>query len=82
MPEKINISEVKSKLWEYLCQLGENETLILYKRGIPIAEIKSLPQIKQKKRPIGLAKGDFQVPSDFNDPLPKDIEDSFYNQDS
>ncbi len=82
MTERINMSEAKSKLGHYLSQLNENETLILYKRGIPIAEIRTLPQIKQKKRPIGLAKNDFQVPADFNAPLPKDIEDSFYNQDS
>ncbi len=28
---------------------------------------------------LGSAKGDFTVPDNFNDPLPKEIEDLFYN---
>src|ERR1700688_4053480 len=31
-----------------------------------------------KKRGGGSAKGEFTVPDDFNDPLPKKIEDLFY----
>jgi hypothetical protein len=27
---------------------------------------------------LGSAKGKFSVPDDFNDPLPKEIEDLFY----
>jgi len=27
---------------------------------------------------LGSAKGEFTVPDDFNDPLPKEIEDLFY----
>ena len=29
-------------------------------------------------RVLGSAKGEFTVPGDFNDPLPKEIEDEFY----
>jgi hypothetical protein len=29
-------------------------------------------------RPLGSAKSEFTVPDDFNDPLPKEIEDEFY----
>ena len=37
---------------------------------------------KRLPRPIGTAgKGDFVVPDDFNDPLPKEIEDEFYKAD-
>ena len=32
---------------------------------------------QNKKRPIGLAKGEFIVPDDFNDPLPDEILDLF-----
>lgn len=43
----------------------------------------SLPEIRlveelPKHRIFGSAKGEFTVPDDFNDPLPKDIEDEFY----
>ena len=32
---------------------------------------------EHKQRPIGLAKGEFVVPDDFNDPLPDEILDLF-----
>jgi hypothetical protein len=32
-------------------------------------------------RPIGTGKGDFVGAADFNDPLPKEIEDTFYKVD-
>jgi multisubunit Na+/H+ antiporter MnhB subunit len=32
----------------------------------------------KKMRKFGSAKGEFTVPDDFNDPLPKEIEDLFY----
>lgn len=31
---------------------------------------------RKGQRPIGLAKGDFVVPDDFNDPLPEDVLES------
>jgi hypothetical protein len=36
---------------------------------------------KRLPRPIGLGKGDFVVPDDFDDPLPKQLEDEFYKVD-
>jgi hypothetical protein len=32
----------------------------------------------QRKRKLGSARGEFSVPEDFNDPVPKVIEDRFY----
>lgn len=34
---------------------------------------------QHKQRPIGLAKGEFTVPDDFNAPLPDEILDLFNN---
>lgn len=34
---------------------------------------------QNKQRPIGLAKEEFTVPDDFNDPLPDEILDLFNN---
>ena len=47
------------------------------------AERKTLPTIRLVKVlpnafRFGSAKGEFTVPDDFNDPLPKEIEDLFY----
>jgi len=34
---------------------------------------------QNQQRPVGLAKGEFTVPDDFNDPLPDEILDLFNN---
>jgi hypothetical protein len=42
---------------------------------------KSMPVVRlllHKRLVLGSAKGEFTVPDDFNDPLPKEIEDLFY----
>ncbi len=43
----------------------------------PIAEIRPLPKPQKKKRPIGLAEGQFTIPDSFFDPLPDDLMEYF-----
>ncbi|HXF15138.1 MAG TPA: hypothetical protein VN517_18440 [Terriglobales bacterium] len=46
-----------------------------YKKSVPtIPLVKALPNAFR----FGSARGEFTVPDDFNDPLPKEIEDLFY----
>ena len=74
---KVNINEIKTHLSRYLSELSENETILLCKRNEPIAEIRRLSKKKRGKRPIGLAKGRFQVPPEFFEPLPEEIIKEF-----
>lgn len=50
------------------CHLGHRKVLP------PIRLVK----VRTKGRILGSAKGEFIVPDDFNDPLPKEIEDLFW----
>ena len=77
---KLNIHEAKTHLSKYLERVAQGEIIILCKRNIPIAEIRPISQGCQTKRPIGLAKGKFEVPPDFFLPLPDDIIDSFHGK--
>jgi len=45
--------------------------------------MKRKAQLASRRRQslLGLAKGDFVVPDDFDDPLPKEVEDEFYKVD-
>ncbi len=71
---RLNIHEAKTHLSRYLPRLARGERIILCKRNVPIAEIRRLPSLtKAKRRPIGLAKGTFEVPKEFFDPLPDDL---------
>ena len=74
---KLNIHEAKTHLSRYLAELSKDEKIIICKRNVPIAEIRLLTKENRLSRPIGLAKGKFEVTDDFFEPLPKEIIDSF-----
>jgi antitoxin (DNA-binding transcriptional repressor) of toxin-antitoxin stability system len=43
-----------------------------------VAKLVPLDDQSKRRRVLGSAKGEFTVPDDFNDPLPKEIEDLFW----
>ncbi|MFI5095921.1 MAG: hypothetical protein ACHQIK_21080 [Candidatus Acidiferrales bacterium] len=49
------------------CHFGDGKTL-------PVIHL----EVWANGRVLGSAKGEFAVPDDFNDPLPKEIEDLFW----
>jgi prevent-host-death family protein len=74
---EVNIHEAKTHLSRLLERVAMGEEVIIAKAGTPVAKLVPL-QARPKKRVLGSAKGEFTVPDDFNDPLPKEIEDLFY----
>lgn len=68
--KRLNISEAKAHLGRYVAALKPGETMLLCKRGQPVAEIRSL---KRHKPRIGVAKGMFTIPDSFFEPLPDDM---------
>ena len=73
----VNIHQAKTHLSEYLERVTKGETITLCKRNVPVAEIRPLPQARQNKRPIGLAKNKLKVPKSFFKPMPKELLDAF-----
>ncbi len=74
---KINIHEAKTHLSRYLARLKPGESLIICKRNVPVAEVRTLEPPPAGLRPIGLAKGVFQVPDRFFEELPEEVIESF-----
>ncbi len=74
---RLNVHEAKTQLSRCLSRLAEGDTIILCKRNIPIAEIRPLKPARTERRRIGLAKGRFEVPPEFFDPLPDKLLDGF-----
>lgn len=72
----VTIEEVEKHPREYLDRVLEGETLVLYRDDKPFAELRPLTE-RAELRPIGLARGEFVVPDDFDAPLPDDVLDSF-----
>lgn len=67
---RINIHEAKTHLSRCLEDVGKGETIIICNRNRPVAEIRPVPAHRKTPRPVGLAKGVFQVPDTFFDDLP------------
>ncbi len=76
----MNIHEAKTNLSKYLNSLSSGERIILCKRNVPIAEIRPIEPPPTDSRPIGLAKGEFEVSDSFFEPLPDEILDAFYRE--
>jgi len=74
---RLNIHEAKTHLSRYLKELAKDETIILCKRNIPIAEIRPIRPRMEYQRPIGLGKGEFEGTSKFFEPLPEEVVDAF-----
>jgi len=73
----LNIHEAKTHLSRYLARLQQGERILLCKRNVPIAEIRPLPPARREERPIGLFKGELEVPESFFEPLPDDLLEAF-----
>ena len=80
----LNINEIKAHFSSFLAKVSNGETVIVCKRNVPIAEIKPISALPNKKRPIGLAGKeypDFKVGDAFFEPLPDDIVAGFNGED-
>jgi len=74
---EVNIHEAKTHLSKLLERVALGEEVIIAKAGKPVAKLVRI-ESAPKNRILGSARGQFVVPDDFNDPLPKEIEDLFY----
>ncbi len=74
---EVNVHEAKTHLSKLLERVALGEEVIIAKAGKPVAKLVPLDE-QPKPRVFGSAKGDFTVPDDFDDPLPKEIEDLFW----
>ena len=77
MTTTINIHEAKTHLSRLLVRVQMGEEIILARAGKPVARLAPM-EPKSAQRRLGSAAGEFQVPDDFNAPLPPEIEDTFW----
>ena len=81
MASTFNIHYAKTHLSKLLEQVQAGEEIIIAKSGKPIARLCPVEKIAEKTKPkrvFGSLKGQFEVPDNFNDPMP-DFEDAFYS---
>jgi antitoxin (DNA-binding transcriptional repressor) of toxin-antitoxin stability system len=75
-----NIGEIKAHFSEYLSRVEAGEAVRIFRRREPVAELRRIEKPWKGKRPCGLARGLFQVPQSFFDPLPEDVLAAFEGQ--
>jgi prevent-host-death family protein len=73
---EVNVHEAKTHFSKLLAKVEAGEEVIIAKAGKPVAKLVAIKSPSTSKA-WGLAKGDFVVPDDFNDPLPE-FEEEFY----
>jgi prevent-host-death family protein len=70
----INIHEAKTHLSRLLVRVARGEEIVIARAGKPVAR---LVRYEEQRRPIGRDAGLFEVPDDFDEPLPDDVLRSF-----
>jgi prevent-host-death family protein len=74
--QSVNIHEAKTHLSRLLNRVSAGEEVIISKAGKPVARL--IPWSEPvSKRKAGLDRGKFQVPDDFDAPLPEALLDDF-----
>jgi len=71
----VNVHEAKTHFSKLLERISKGEEIIIAKAGKPVARL--IPEKGPKGRALGVMRGKFVVPEDFDAPLP-DLEKLFY----
>ncbi len=73
----VSVEEIKQDILGWLQRVEAGEKIVILKANKPMAEIIPFSEARTGLRPIGLCKGEFSVPDDFDAPLPEEIIQSF-----
>jgi len=74
---EVNIHEAKTHLSRLLERAAMGEEIVIAKAGHPVAKLVAIKAARPCFK-LGSAKGEFTVPDDFDNPLPKEVEDLFW----
>ena len=72
MKKTVNVHEAKTHLSRLLARVERGDEIVIARAGRPIARLLAFEPAAERPR-FGLDEGRFQVPDDFNAPLPDDV---------
>lgn len=76
--KQVTLAKAKAGLSALLDRVEAGETVVITRRHRAVAEVRPAGgRPRTRPRRSGLCKGEFQVPDDFDAPLPDDIVDAF-----
>lgn len=73
---EVNIHEAKTHLSRLLLRVSGGEEIVIARAGKPIAKL--VPIEPRPKRVLGQDEGLFEVPDDFDAPLPEEVLSLFH----
>ena len=73
---EVNIHEAKTHLSRLLVRVEAGETIVIARAGKPIARLVPA-ESRPSKRPVGTDRGLYEVPDDFDAPLPEELLGEF-----
>ncbi len=74
--KKVNVHEAKTHLSRLLNRAAAGEEIVIAKAGRPVARLVPIGPSLGKKR-LGIDEGQYDVPADFDAPLPEEILAAF-----
>jgi prevent-host-death family protein len=75
----VNVHEAKTQFSQLLQRVAAGEEIIIANRGTPVARL--IPEQRPEwRRQLGVDRGRFTVPDDFDAPLPAEILAGFWGQ--
>ena len=78
--KSVNVHEAKTHLSRLLAEVERGEEIVISRGGTPVARL--LPfERPAAKRQLGMDRGLFEIPEDFDAPLPDDILADFEGRD-
>lgn len=78
-PGILNIYEAKTHFSDLIERVANGEEIVISRRGKPVARLAPIPGREIK---FGVLKGKLRVPSDFDAPLPPEIQRYFDGESS
>ena len=72
----VNTHEAKTRFSALLRRVAAGEEITIANRGVPVARLVPVPP-RATRRKLGIFRGEFTVPDDFDAPLPDEVLDLF-----
>jgi prevent-host-death family protein len=72
----VNTHDAKTRFSALLRRVAAGEEITIANRGVPVARLVPVPAHKPQ-RTLGILRGEFTVPDDFDAPLPDELLDLF-----
>ena len=73
----VGVREAKTHFSRLLRRVAAGEEIVIERRGKPVAKL--VPVAQPGERQFGADRGKFEVPEDFNAPLPDEILRLFHS---